>query len=231
MISTLTFAQTAIITGKVVDETNQPLPGAVVSAVGLANSAPTDANGNFRLTGIPNGTVTLRVNFIGYNTMEKTLTVTGNTTVSFNMLPSSTSLNEVVVIGYGTVQKKDLTGSIATVTAKDFNTGAITTPEQLIQGKVAGVSITSNSGAPGAGSTITIRGGASINGGNAPLIVLDGVPLSPDAIGGVSNPLDLINPNDIASFSVLKDASASAIYGNRASNGVILITTKKIFMN
>ena len=125
------------------------------------------------------------------------------------------------------MKKKDLTGSIAHVSATDFNQGAITTPEQLIQGKVAGVTVTSNSGAPGSGSQILIRGGASVNGSNAPLIVIDGVPLSNDKIAGAANPLDLINPNDIESFSILKDASAAAIYGNRASNGVIIITTKK----
>ena len=221
------FAQTSIVTGKVVDETNQPLPGAAVTLKGTQKSTGTDANGNFRLLAVPNGTVTLEVTFIGYQTLEKVVNVSGNVTVDFSLVPSARSLNEVVVIGYGTEKKKDLTGSIATVTAKDFNQGAITTPEQLIQGKVSGVSITSNSGAPGAGSTITIRGGASISGGNDPLIVLDGMPLSPDAINGAANPLDLINPNDIASFTILKDASASAIYGNRASNGVIIITTKK----
>ncbi|WP_183576049.1 SusC/RagA family TonB-linked outer membrane protein [Mucilaginibacter sp. X5P1] len=228
VLSTATvFAQTSIITGKVVDETNQPLPGAAVTLKGTQKSTGTDANGNFRLLAVPNGTVTLEVTFIGYQTIDKVVNVSGNVTVDFDLVPSARSLNEVVVIGYGTEKKKDLTGSIATVTAKDFNQGAITTPEQLIQGKVAGVSITSNSGAPGAGSTITIRGGASLNGGNDPLIVLDGMPLSSDALNGAANPLDLINPNDIASFSILKDASASAIYGNRASNGVIIITTKK----
>ena len=220
------FAQKGVITGKIVDEANQPLPGATVTVKGTQQGAGTDVNGNYRLTGV-SGTVTLQVTFVGYQAIDKVVNVSGNVTVNFNLVPTANDLNEVVVIGYGTEKKKDLTGSIATVTAKDFNQGAITTPEQLIQGKVAGVSITSNSGAPGAGSTITIRGGASINGGNDPLIVIDGLPLSPDAINGAANPLDLINPNDIASFSILKDASASAIYGNRASNGVIIITTKK----
>ena len=228
MLTTVSFAQqTATITGKVSDETNQPLPGAVVTVKGTRNGAPVDVQGNYRLTGVPYGTITLQVTFIGYQTTVKTITVTGNATVNFDILPGSQDLNEVVVIGYGTERKKDLTGSIATVTAKDFNTGDVTTPEQLIQGKVAGVSIISNSGAPGSGSTIRIRGGASVNGSNDPLIVIDGVPLSNNTISGVANPLDLINPNDIASFSILKDASAAAIYGNRASNGVILITTKK----
>jgi len=224
--ASIVFAQTGVITGKVVDEANQPLPGATVTVKGTQKGAGTDANGNFRLTGV-SGTVTLHVTFVGYQSLEKVVNVSGNVTVNFNLLPTANDLNEVVVIGYGTEKKKDLTGSIATVTAKDFNTGDVTTPEQLIQGKVAGVSIISNDGSPGSGSQILIRGGASVNGSNQPLIVIDGVPLSNDAISGASNPLDLINPNDIAAFSILKDASAAAIYGNRASNGVIIITTKK----
>jgi len=227
-LSTATvFAQTSVVSGKVVDETNQPLPGASVSVKGTQKSTGTDANGNFRLTGVSNGAVTLHVTFVGYQVAEKTVNVSGNVTVNFGLQPNSKDLNEVVVIGYGTQKKKDLTGSITNVTAKDFNTGDITSPEELIQGKVAGVSIVSNSGAPGAPITITIRGGASVNGSSAPLIVIDGTPLSNDGIAGVENPLDMINPNDIASFSILKDASAAAIYGNRASNGVIIITTKK----
>jgi TonB-linked SusC/RagA family outer membrane protein len=221
------FAQNSIISGKVVDETNQPLPGAAVSVKGTQKSTGTDANGNFRLTGVSNGSVTIQVTFVGYQPLQQTVVVSGNVTVNFNMQPNSKDLNEVVVIGYGTEKKKDLTGAISTVTEKDFNQGNITTPEELIQGKVAGVSIITNSGMPGAGSQILIRGGASLQGSNQPLIVIDGVPLSNDAIAGAANPLDLINPNDIASFSILKDASAAAIYGNRASNGVIIITTKK----
>ena len=227
MLTTIAFAQTSTISGKVVDDTNQPLPGAIVSVKGAQKSASADVSGNFKLTGVNNGTVTLQVNFIGYLPIEKTVTVNGNTVVNFSLAPNIKDLNEIVVIGYGSVQKKDLTGSVTNITAKDFNTGAITTPEELIQGKVAGVSITTNGGAPGAGSTIRIRGGASISGLSSPLIVIDGVPLSADGIAGAANPLDLINPNDIESFSILKDASAAAIYGNRGSNGVIIITTKK----
>jgi len=221
------FAQTSTISGKVVDEANQPLPGATVSVKGTQKSTGTDANGNFRLTGVSNGTVTIQITFVGYQLNEKTVTVSGNVTVNFGMVPNSKDLNEVVVIGYGTQKKKDLTGSITNVTEKDFNQGVVTSPEQLIQGKVAGLNISTNSGAPGAPITMTIRGGASVNGSNAPLIVIDGTPLSNDGISGVENPLDMINPNDIASFTILKDASAAAIYGNRASNGVIIITTKK----
>ena len=222
------YAQTGSINGKVLDETSQPLPGVAVSLVGTTTGANTDLNGNYVISNVKPGNYTLAASFLGYIPGSKPVTVgTASVTVSFNLRPQTNSLNEIVVIGYGTEKKKDLTGAIATVTAKDFNQGAITTPEQLIQGKVAGVSIITNSGAPGAGSQILIRGGASVNGSNAPLIVIDGVPLSNDAISGAANPLDLINPNDIETFSILKDASAAAIYGNRASNGVIIITTKK----
>jgi len=227
MSTNISFAQTATITGKVVDETNAPLPGAVVTIKGTQKGATTDVTGSFRITGVANGAVTVQVNFIGYQPIEKSLTVSGNATVNFSLVPGQQDLNEVVVIGYGSALKKDLTGAISTVTAKDFNTGVVTTPEELIQGKVAGVSITTNGGAPGAGSVIRIRGGASLNGLSDPLIVIDGVPLTSDGIAGAASPLDLINPNDIESFSILKDASAAAIYGNRGSNGVIIITTKK----
>ncbi|WP_299511816.1 TonB-dependent receptor [Mucilaginibacter sp.] len=233
MLTSIAFAQTAIISGTVIDENNQPLPGASVVVKGSQNGIATDVNGNYKLS-VTNGSVTIVASFIGYQPIERTLTVTGNVTSDFKLAPDAKSLGEVVVIGYGTAKKSDLTGAIATVTAKDFNQGAVTTPEQLIQGKVAGVSIISNSGAPGSGSTIRIRGGASVNGSNNPLIVIDGVPLDnprntdgTSRISGVADPLSLINPNDIESFNILKDASAAAIYGNRASNGVILITTKK----
>ncbi|WP_245916981.1 SusC/RagA family TonB-linked outer membrane protein [Mucilaginibacter yixingensis] len=235
LMSGLTFAQTGSITGKVVDEHQQPLPGATVVLQGSTIGTTTDANGVFRISNVKRGTYNLVASFISYNSLTKSVTLSGATVaVDFDLQPASKALNEIVVIGYGTVRKTDLTGSVANVTAKDFNQGANTTPEQLIQGKVPGVSIISNSGAPGSGSTIRIRGGASISGSNNPLIVIDGVPIdntrNPDGtsrISGVADPLSLINPNDIESFSILKDASAAAIYGNRASNGVIIITTKK----
>jgi len=228
MMSFMAFAQTGGIRGKVLDENSQPLPGVAVSIDGTTVGSATDVNGNYTISGVKPGNYTVTARFIGYVAIKQTVTVVNSfIELNFNLKPESTSLNEVVVIGYGTQKSKDITGSIATVSAKDFNQGAITTPEQLIQGKVAGVSITSNSGSPGSGSTITIRGGASINGGNDPLYVIDGVPLAPDGIAGAANPMDLINPNDIESFTILKDASAAAIYGNRASNGVIIITTKK----
>jgi len=227
LINLSVFAQTGSISGKVLDETNQPLPGASVSVKGTDRQTSTDANGNFKLTGISSGNVSVVVKYIGYQEMEKSVNATGDVTVSFQLVPASTSLSEVVVVGYGTQRKKDVTGSIATVTTKDFVKGQITNPEQLIMGKVAGVQITSNGGAPGSGSTIRVRGGASLNASNDPLIVVDGVPLDNNGISGSANALGLINPNDIESFNILKDASATAIYGSRGSNGVIIITTKK----
>jgi TonB-linked SusC/RagA family outer membrane protein len=228
-MSVMAFAQTGSITGKVVDNNNETLPGASVSVNGTTLGATADANGVYRITGIVAGTYTVTARFIGYNALQQTITLTAGQSVTFNftLQPESRALNEIVVIGYGTTQKKDLTGSVATVTTRDFQKGVITSPEQLIAGKVAGVSILSNGGAPGAGSTIRIRGGASLNSSNDPLLVIDGVPVSNSGVAGSANVLSLINPNDIESFSILKDASAAAIYGNRASNGVILITTKK----
>jgi len=220
------FAQSSVITGKVVDETNQPLPGAAVSVVGTQNSAGTDVNGNYRLS-VANGTVTLHVTFVGYDATDKTINVSGNVTVGFKLTPSSKSLNEVVVIGYGSQKKKDLTGAITVVSSKDFQQGQITSPQDLIAGKIAGVTVTSNGGAPGGGSTIRIRAGASLAASNDPLYIIDGVPIQNAAISGSGDPLSSIDPSDIESFTVLKDAAATAIYGSRASNGVIIITTKK----
>lgn len=226
-VSITTYAQTGSISGKVVDETNQPLPGAAVLIDGTQTSTQTDANGNYRLNGINYANVSVTVKFIGYENLTKTVNLNASTaTLNFNLKPSAESLNEVVVIGYGTVKKNDVTGSITTVTSKDFTKGQITSPEQLIAGKVAGVQITQGSGEPGSGSNILIRGGASF-GNNYPLLVVDGVPLDQGGIAGSPNALNLINPNDIETFTVLKDASATAIYGNRGSNGVIIITTKK----
>lgn len=221
------FGQTGNVSGKVVDEKNLPLPGASVSIAGTSISTSSDTDGNFRLSGVPAGSRTLVVRFIGYNEKSQTINVTGPVTIQVMLTPSSQSLGEVVVVGYGTQRKQDLTGSVVSVSEKDFVRGQVSTPEQLIAGKVAGVQITSNGGAPGSGSTIRIRGGASLNASNDPLIVIDGVPLDNNGISGAPNALALVNPNDIESFSILKDASAAAIYGSRASNGVILITTRK----
>jgi TonB-dependent starch-binding outer membrane protein SusC len=228
MSAIIASAQTGSLSGRVMDETNQPLPGASVSVKGTDLMTSTDGNGYFKLYNVKPGSAIVSVTFIGYQTLERTVNV-GSTDVSvtLQLVPTSESLTEVVIVGYGTQKKADVTGSISTLTVKDFTTGQITTPEQLIAGKVAGVQITSNSGAPGSGSTIRIRGGASLNASNDPLIVIDGVPIDNNGISGSPNALSLINPNDIESMNILKDASASAIYGSRASNGVIIITTKK----
>jgi TonB-dependent starch-binding outer membrane protein SusC len=217
-------AQQQVITtsGTVADaKSGVGLPGVSVSVKGGTIGTTTNSEGNFTLR-VPAGSV-LTFSSVGYT--DKDLPAEDG--AMFIMLdPGSAALNEVVVVGYGTVRKKDLTGAITTVTAKDFQTGNIQSPDQLIAGKVAGVQITPNGGAPGAGSTIRIRGGSSLTATNDPLIVIDGVPVD-GGIAGSPNPLSLINPNDIESFNILKDASATAIYGSRASNGVIIITTKK----
>ncbi len=185
MMSFMALAQTGAIKGKVVDETGKAFPGATVSIDGTTIGSSTDVNGNYALTGLKPGNYSITAKIIGYVASKKTVSVSNSViTVDFALQPDNTSLNEVIVIGYGTEKKKDLTGSIATVTAKDFNQGDITTPEELIQGKVAGVSIITNSGAPGAGSQILIRGGASVSGSNQPLIVIDGVPLTNESTGG-----------------------------------------------
>ena len=218
-------AQERTVAGKVTDSKDgSPLVAASVTVKGTNKGTTTAADGTFSINVSSNQT-TLVVKLLNYATQE--VQIAGKNNVSVALSQSTDQLSDVVVIGYGSVRKKDLTGSVSTVTSKDFNTGAITTPEQLIAGKVAGVSIISNNGAPGSGSTIRIRGGASLNASNDPLIVIDGMPIDGGGISGQANALALINPNDIESFSVLKDASAAAIYGARASNGVILITTKK----
>jgi len=218
-------AQDRTVTGKVTDAKNgAPLVAASVTVKGTNKGTATAADGTFSIKVSANAN-TLVISYLNYGTKEVTLD--SKNTVNVSLTQTTDQLSDVVVIGYGSVRKKDLTGSVATVSAKDFNTGAISTPEQLIAGKVAGVSIISNSGAPGSGSTIRIRGGASLNASNDPLIVIDGMPIDGGGISGQANALALLNPNDIESFSVLKDASAAAIYGARASNGVILITTKK----
>jgi len=233
-LSGWSYAQTGSISGVVLDEANLPLPGASVNIKSLNRGTSTDGNGQFKLASVPMGSHSLSVTFVGYEVLTRQVNVNGAVQVSLKLIPSAQNLNEVVVIGYGTQEKKDVTGSISTVSSKDFQKGTITSPDQLIVGKIAGVQVTTNGGQPGGGSTIRIRGGASLNASNDPLIVVDGVPLSSfkdkdgkNTLPGVGNPLSLINPNDIETFTVLKDANATAIYGSRASNGVVLITTKK----
>ncbi|MEP6683809.1 MAG: SusC/RagA family TonB-linked outer membrane protein [Parafilimonas sp.] len=204
------------ISGVITDSaTRSPLSSVTILVKGTKNGTQTSADGRFTLT-VPANATTLIISSVGYGSKEVAI----NENLDISLSQSNASLNEVVVIGYGTVKKKDLTGSVATVGTKDFQKGSITSPEQLIAGKVAGVTITSNGGQPGSGSVIRIRGGASLNASNDPLIVVDNVPLDGVDFQG-------INPNDIETFSILKDAAATAIYGSRASNGVIIITTKR----
>jgi len=225
------LSQDKVVTGKVTDSKDgSAMQNATVKVKGTQIITQTDATGSFKIK-VPASATTLVISSIGFANYEAPIS---GATVNVALVQTSAALGEVVVIGYGTVRKKDLTGSVSVVSSKDFQGGNIATPEQLISGKVAGVSITSNGGAPGSGSVIRIRGGASLNASNDPLIVIDGMPLENakdnsgnSSISGVANPLSLINPNDIETFTVLKDASAAAIYGSRASNGVILITTKK----
>src|SRR2546421_4182575 len=219
------WSQDRLITGKVTDARDgTPVAGATVSVKGSSTGTSTGPDGNFTLS-VPNTARTLVISFVGFGMKEVPITGS-NIDISLSS-SGAAALNEVVIIGYGTARKKDLTGAVSVITEKDFVKGPITTPEQLIAGKIAGVQISSNSGQPGAGSRIRIRGGTSLNASNDPLIVIDGVPLDNNGISGSPNPLSLINPNDIESMNILKDASAAAIYGSRAANGVILITTKK----
>jgi iron complex outermembrane receptor protein len=221
--SAAAFSQ-RVVSGIITDSANHaPLQSASVTVKGTKTGSLTAADGRFSFK-VPADATTLVITSVGYGQKEVPIS---SESMNISLGQVSSALTDVVVIGYGTTKKKDLTGSIATVGQKDFQKGTITTPEQLISGKVPGVQITSNGGQPGSGSVIRIRGVSSLSSSQDPLIVIDGVPLENSNISGSANPLSLINPNDIESFTVLKDASAAAIYGSRASGGVILITTKK----
>ena len=225
LLTATVTAQVRNVTGSVTDELGEPLMGATVVVVGQSGGGTvTDLDGNFKLQVQPSAKQ-LQVSYVGYT--AKTVDIKPEK-LNIQLLPDQQMVSEVVVIGYGTARKSDLTGSVSTIKSEDFNKGQISSPEQLINGKVAGVQIMSNSGSATGGSTIRVRGGASLNASNDPLIVLDGVPLEQGGISGnSSNFLSMINPSDIESMTVLKDASSTAIYGSRASNGVIIITTKK----
>lgn len=213
-----------VVSGTVVDEIGDPMVGVTIMATGTSAGTSTDFDGNFRLK-VPNGVKTLEFSYIGYE--KKTMAITSGN-VNVQLTPNAQVMEEVVVIGYGSQKKDDLTGSVTAIGEKDFNQGVISSPEQLVNGKIAGVQITNSGGSPTAGSTIRVRGGASLNASNDPLIVLDGVPMEVGgSVSGSGNFLSLINPNDIESMTILKDASSTAIYGSRASNGVIIINTKK----
>ena len=213
------------VTGRVIaDDEPDGMPGVNVLIKGTMEGTVTDLEGNFAIN-VPDEAAILVFSSVGYVSQE--VTIGAQTVLNITLASDIQALEEIVVIGYGTTEKKDLTGSVQSVTAKDFNGGAISSPQQLITGKVAGVQITDAGGAPGTGSTIRIRGGSSLTASNDPLIIIDGVPIDNEGVSGARNPLNVINPNDIETFTVLKDASATAIYGSRASNGVIIITTKK----
>jgi len=219
--SVAAFAQITV-SGVVTDAANgEPIIGASVLEMGTTNGTITDFDGNFMLT-VQNG-AKLAISYMGYKTQE--LDAIPN--MSVRMGEDSELLDEVVVVGYGVVKKNDATGSVTAIKPDDMNKALTTTATDMLSGKIAGVNITSDGGTPGGGAAIRIRGGSSLNASNDPLIVIDGLAMDNNGIQGVSNPLSLVNPNDIETFTVLKDASATAIYGSRASNGVILITTKK----
>ncbi|NSL89314.1 SusC/RagA family TonB-linked outer membrane protein [Chitinophaga sp. Mgbs1] len=235
LLQGLAIAQNKTVTGKVTDDKGVAIPGATVQIKGTKSGTTADADGNFKVS-VPPGATALIISFIGQVAQE--VNITGKTHVEVKLAAENTTLTDVVVVGYGTTRKKDVTGAISQVKAAEFNRGITTAPDQLIQGKVSGLMVLNNSGAPGASATVRIRGVSSVRSGNQPLYVVDGVPLdgrvarpainvsglgqTPDA-----NPLNFINNSDIASMDVLKDASATAIYGSRGANGVIIITTKK----
>ena len=212
------------VKGVVVDSTGTPVIGASVVEQGTTNGITTDVNGQFVLN-VQGEQSIVQISFIGYVT--KSLAASSTELQYVVLEDDSAMIDDVVVIGYGTVKKDDLTGSVVAIKAEELNRGAVVSTQDMMQGKVPGLQIIPGDGGPNSGSTIRIRGAASLNASNDPLIVIDGVPVASDAGSGMANPLSLVNPNDIESFTVLKDASAAAIYGSRASNGVIIITTKK----
>lgn len=225
LLSLFSFAQDKVITGKVTDtKDGSALAGVSVSVKGTTIGTQTHPDGTYRIS-VPGDAAILLFSSVGYATQQ--IVLGSKTTVDVGLVVSDASLGEIVVVAYGTRRKTDLTGAVTSVSAKDFQKGNINSPEQLLQGKVAGLQITTGGGSAGGGSRIRIRGGASLNSSNDPLIVIDGVPVEGNGIAGSANLLNTINPNDIESMTVLKDASATALYGSRASNGVLIITTKK----
>lgn len=213
------------VKGKVSDaETGDGLPGVSVTAKGSSKGAITDSNGDYTID-VPDNKAVLVFSYVGYTPQE--VNVGGQTQINIQLKSDSKTLSEVVVVGYGTAKKTDITGAVKSVRSEDFNKGIINSPEQLLQGKVAGVNVTSASGEPGSAQNISIRGPGGVRTGSTPLFVVDGLALDNSGTGGAMNPLTFLNPQDIETIDVLKDASATAIYGARGANGVILITTKK----
>ena len=222
--SSMVLAQGIAISGRVTaSDDGSGAPGVNILIKGTSNGTVTDKDGNYRISAPADAILVF--SFVGYTSQE--LPVSSRTSIDVVLLPDVLTLQEIVITGYGEVKKKDATGAVVNMSNKDFNKGVIASPQDLIVGKFAGVSVTTNSGAPGSGSTIRVRGGSSLSASNDPLIVIDGYPVDNSSPAGVSNPLASLNPNDIETFTVLKDASATAIYGSRASNGVIIVTTKK----
>ena len=222
ILSITAFAQQITVNGNVKDATGEPIIGATVRVAGQQGGVITDLDGNFQIQATSGATIS--VSYIGYATQE----VSAAPMVAITLQDDAEkSLNEVVVIGYGVAKKNDLTGSVTAIKPDEKNHGLVTNAQDMIQGKIAGVNVTNGGGTPGGGATIRIRGGSSLNASNDPLIVIDGLAMDAQGIKGVANPLSMVNPADIESFTVLKDASATAIYGSRGSNGVIIITTKK----
>ncbi|MDX1940982.1 MAG: TonB-dependent receptor [Saprospiraceae bacterium] len=213
------------VTGRVLDATtNEPLAGATLIVKGSSQGTTTDVDGNFTIT-VPDENAVLLVNFVGYVELE--VAVAGRTNIDILLQSNALELSQVVVIGYGSTTKREMTGAAKSVKSDDFNKGIINSPEQLLQGKVAGVNVTSASGEPGSNQNISIRGPGGVRTGSTPLFVIDGLALDNSGTGGATNPLTFLNPQDIESIDVLKDASATAIYGSRGANGVVLITTKR----
>ena len=208
------YAQNITVKGHVKDALGGVIGANVIEKGNPSNGTITDVDGNFTLS-VPKGAI-LQVSFIGYKTQE----IEATSSVIVTLKDDSELLNEVVVIGYGVAKKNDLTGSVTAIKPDEKNKGLVVSAQDMIQGKIAGVNVNTTSGAPGEGAQIRIRGGASLNASNNPLIVIDGMPMDNNSTKGVNNPLSLVNPNDIETFTVLKDASATAIYGSRGSNGV-----------
>ncbi len=224
-LSNMGMAQTNIrVTGKVSDADNQPLAGSSVTEKGTTNSVMTDENGQYTIS-VRDRNAVLIFSFISFESQE--VQIGSRTVLDIHLAPQSGNLSEVVVIGYGSTRSKDVTGSVKSIKSTDFNKGIINSPEQLLQGKVAGVTVTSASGEPGASVNINVRGPGGVRSGSTPLFVVDGFPLDNSGSGAAINPLTFMNPDDIAAIDVLKDASATAIYGARGANGVVLITTKR----
>ena len=220
LLSISAFAQQNTVKGNVKDASGEPIMGATITANGKTIGI-TDMDGNFVVNATPGTELT--ITYLGMS--PKKITASANMTIT--MSNDEKMLNEVVVIGYGVAKKNDLTGSVTAIKPDEKNRGLVTNAQDMISGKIAGVNVVSGSGEPGTGAFIRIRGGSSLNASNDPLIVIDGLAMDNQGVKGLSNPLSMVNPNDIESFTVLKDASATAIYGSRGSNGVIIITTKK----